>query len=197
MNPLPPNPDPWYAVHTKALKEIPTATVLRAHLGLEVYVPEVRRRTSAGLRQTPLFPGYLFVQVNLNRVKPSSINSCPGVLRLLTVDNQPQAVPPEVIATIRKGTDRLNALGGWPLCDLQPGAPVRIKDGPFAGLEAIFIGPSTPQERVRIFLDFLGGFREVQLDASAIEPHRINHPHAHKRGTRGQGRIIHHPSVPR
>lgn len=114
MTPPAPIPDLWYVVHTRTLKEAPTARVLREYLGLEVYAPEVCRRTSAGLHWGPLFPGYLFVQVNLNRVTPSRINSCPGVLRLLAVDNQPQVVPVNVITTIRAGVAQLNAQQGSP-----------------------------------------------------------------------------------
>jgi len=196
MTPPAPPPDPWYVVHTRTLKEAPTAQVLREHLGLEVYAPEVFRRTPAGLHPTPLFPGYLFVCVNLNRVAPSSINSCPGVLRLLAVDNQPQVVPVKVITTIRMGVERLNTQGGWPLPTFQPGATVRVKEGPFAGLDAIFIGPATPQQRVSIFLEFLGGMNKVQLDAAALESCAVTRPPLHKRGTRGQGRIIHACTLP-
>src|SRR5690242_16349859 len=175
--------DPWYVVHTRTLKEVLAATVLREHLGLVVYLPEVRQRTSGRLHVTPLFPGYLFVQANLKQVTPSRINNCPGVLRLLAVDNQPQTVPAKVITTVRAGVERLNARGGLSPYNLQPGAPVRVKDGPFAGLNAIFVGLSTPQQRVCIFLEFLGGLHKVQLDAAAIESCAVTRPPLHKRGT--------------
>jgi transcriptional antiterminator RfaH len=190
MTPSAPTPDPWYVVHTRTLKEASTALVLREHLDLEVYFPQVCRQSWVGLHCTPLFPGYLFVRVNLNRVTPSRINSCPGVLRLLESDNEPQAVPANVISSIHAGVERLNAQGGWPLPGFQPGARVRVKEGPFDGLDAIFIGPATPRQRVIILLEFLGGMRRVQLDVSAVESCAITRPLQHKRSTRGRGRTI-------
>jgi transcriptional antiterminator RfaH len=186
--------DPWYVVRTQARKEVSAATLLREHLGLPVYVPLLRRQTREGRRQTPFFPSYIFMQANLHRVQLSSIHTCPGVLRVLGVDKRPQAISSEVLAAIQVCVDRLNAQGGLPRYNFHPGDRVRITAGPFEGLEAMFMGSGSPQDRVHILLEFLGGLREVQLDAAALERLPAVPAHTHKRGTRGRGRSLHYPA---
>src|SRR4029079_16130868 len=101
----------WYVVHCRPLKEAYAATVLRDNMGLVTYLPQVTRRLSAGggkrgngaeARPVVFFPGYLFVQANLREVKLSSINSAPGVLRLLQLGGEPRPLPAEVIEALRR-----------------------------------------------------------------------------------------------
>jgi transcriptional antiterminator RfaH len=188
---LPPVIEPWYVVHTRTLKEQLTATSLHEHLGLTTYVPQLRQRTRDSMRPVAFFPGYLFIQADLRRVPVSSINSCPGVLCLLTLAGIPQPVSPNVIRAVHEGVDRLNACAGQAVHTFQPGASVRVKAGPLAGLDAIFVGSRTPQHRVHILLQLLGGVRPVQLDAAWLEPAPAPTPSPpHKRGTRGHGRSV-------
>jgi hypothetical protein len=58
---------------------------------------------------------------------------------------------------------------------------------------AIFEGPSTPSERVRVLLTFLGHARRVQLSAADLEkaPPKSQLPASKRpRRTRGRGRRI-------
>ncbi len=47
---------------------------------------------------------------------------------------------------------------------------MRLTGGPLCGLEAVFVGPLAPAERVRILLEFMGRLNEVEVEAHLLEP---------------------------
>ena len=182
---------PWYAVHCQRLKEWRAAAALETLLGLPVYLPEVRRRYRGQTQHAPLFPSYLFVRANFQIVALSKINATPGVLRVIAFDNRPLAIPAAVIDQIHADVSELNARGGLAAHPFQVGDTVRIKAGPFRGLEAVFQGPMTPSERVRVLIEFLGGLREAEVGVDALErTATVAVPPRQARGTRGKGRAI-------
>jgi len=165
---------------------------LKDNLRTKVYVPEVCKRARGSSQMVPFFPGYIFIQVNLEQVKFNSINSMPGVVRLLQFGGEPQRIPVGVIEAVRATVDRLNAEGGIPPHSFQPGDAVRFTSGPFRDLEALFLGPQTPSARVKVLLHFLGRLNEVQVDADCLEPNRshMTSDQQRPRRTRGKGRVI-------
>jgi transcriptional antiterminator RfaH len=65
--------------------------------------------------------------------------------------------------------------GGLVLDDLQPGDPVRIVSGPFAGYEAVFDMRLPDSERVQVLLAFLSDYpQRLRLEKDAIE--RVKKP---------------------
>lgn len=180
----------WYAVHCKPLKEWQAAAALEASLAVQAYVPEVKRRFRGKTQWAPLFPRYLFVEANLQEVPLSRINSVPNVLRLVTFGEAPQPVPAAIIDGIRQQVEALSTTGGLPVHGFQPGQAVRLKEGPLQGLEAIFVGPMTPSERVRVLLEFLGHLREVEVGVDALERTNPEPAAKQERRTRGRGRRI-------
>jgi len=70
---------------------------------------------------------------------------------------------------------------------------VRITDGPFRDMWAIFEGPTTPSQRVQVLLTILGHARRVQLEPADLEkvPTGAEGPIPKRpRRTRGRGRRI-------
>jgi transcriptional antiterminator RfaH len=180
----------WYVVHCKYFNEAHAAMALTDLLGIETYLPEVRRRFRGKLQQAPFFPGYLFAHMDLGEVALSRINATPGVLRLVSIDDQPQPMPAAAVELIRERVNSLNAHGGIIPHNFQPGDIVRLKRGPLEGLEAVFVGPMKPVERVRVLIDFLGRQSEAEVDVDLLE-RTMPVPHTLKaRGTRGRGRTI-------
>jgi transcriptional antiterminator RfaH len=180
----------WYVVYCKPLQEQKAGAALQTELGLKVFFPQLCSRLGTRQQHTPLFPRYLFVEANLHAVAPSAINATRGVVGLLAIDQIPQAVPPVVIERLRRQVDDLNARGGTLGHDLQSGQVVRVQSGPLRGLEAIFVGPLLPSQRVHVLIEFLGQLRETELDIFALEGvAAAGRPCA--RRTRGKGRQIH------
>jgi transcriptional antiterminator RfaH len=51
---------------------------------------------------------------------------------------------------------------------IKPGEPVRIKEGPFSGLEAIFERSLKGSERVAVLLEILGRQTRIVLPSETI-----------------------------
>src|SRR5205823_1883871 len=99
-----------------------------------------------------------------------SINSTPGILRLLQLGGEPRPIPAAVVEAIRERVEILNAEGGFSRYKFHPGDPVSLRSGPLRGLQAVFIGPMPAKARVKVLLEFLGRPNEVQVDIDVLEP---------------------------
>ena len=175
----------WYTLYTKPNAEYQVAGALRMR-GIETFLPEVAspNRRHKG-RKRPFFPCYLFFKVDLDQVGLLGVQWTPGLRRVIAFDDRPVPLRDEVIGLIRRKLESLDAAGGWTAHGFHPGETVRISDGPFQGMLAIFDGPSKPCERVRVLLDFLGHARRATVSVTDLEkaPGR-------PRRSRGRGRRI-------
>jgi transcriptional antiterminator RfaH len=178
----------WYVVHTKARQEMLAAGLLEQRLTAAVLLPQVRQRTRGQMRSAPLFPGYLFVELDLEHVEASAVNNTPGVIRLVAFGGVPKPVPGRVIAALQARLAELEAQGGLPQHPFKEGDRVRLKEGPLAGLEAVFVGPMRPAERVRVLLEFLGQEQEALVPVADLEA--AGGPARRPRRTRGKRRPI-------
>jgi transcriptional antiterminator RfaH len=196
VNALQPTDDNiWYVVHCRPLKEAQAATNLRERLGVSVYQPQVIKRVRGRTQLTPIFPRYLFVQADLRHVQLSSINSTPGVIRLLDFGAGPVPLTDRMINSIREIVESLNMRGGLPTHQFSPGETVLLKGRPWHGLEAVFVGSMTSRARVVVLLEFLGRMNKVEIDIDIVEKapvDRVGPPSlpTRVRGTRGGLRKI-------
>jgi transcriptional antiterminator RfaH len=161
----------WYAVHTKSRQEFAAREHLerqafQTHLPL-VRVPRHRRGRWQSLAE-PLFPGYLFVELNLQSQNTAPIRSTRGVVGLVRFGHKLNPMPSGLIEElIRSQPDSESPID--PEALFKPGDTVSILDGPFAGLRAVFEAQST-QERVCVLLDLLGKSNRVSLSTHQIAP---------------------------
>ena len=111
----------WYAVHTQAGSELWARSNLWER-GIEVYLPRYLKRRRHARRTdwiaTPLFPRYLFVRSDLGGGARKSIDTAPGVIRLLCMGKAPSPVADAIIAEIRAREGegelvQLNEAAGW------------------------------------------------------------------------------------
>jgi transcriptional antiterminator RfaH len=182
----------WYAVHCQPHKERLVVSQLSDQLGLAVYLPEIKRRRHGRTTREPFFPRYLFVRADLCTPEAGRINCTPGVVRLVGASGEALPIAAAVIDAIRERVGALNQAGGMPH-PFRPGDAVRLTSGPLAGLEAVFLGPMRPSERVRVLVEFLGRLRAAEVPAASVrragpEPSSPQRP---PRRTRGGGRAIH------
>jgi transcriptional antiterminator RfaH len=180
----------WYAVHCQPLKEWQAAVALESYLQLVVYLPEIRRRFRGQVQRSAFFPGYLFVRANLQIVKCSSINTTPGVVRLVSFGETPQPVPDAAIEAIHEVVDNFNRVSILPAHNFRPGEVVQLRGGPLQGLKATFAGPMKPSERVQVLIDFLGSCRKAEVDVHLLERVGPEPTAIRERRTRGHGRKI-------
>jgi len=158
----------WYALRSKPRKEEVVWKQVRTQ-GYEAYFPRLRvnpvNPRSRKLR--PYFPGYLFVNADLEEVGVSVFQWMPHSIGLVSFGGEPAAVPENLILTLRKRVEEISAAGGEVFDGLHPGDVVRISDGPFRGYEAIFDTRLPGSERVRVLLELLGSQRRVPMELSA------------------------------
>ena len=113
-----------------------------------------------------LFPGYLFVELDVERAAWRAINGTFGVRRLLVDGPHPQALPAGFVPALRDATGA-DGLSTAAPADLRPGDAVTIAPGPFAECAAVVLRLA-PGERVEVLLDVLGGRVPARLPRRAV-----------------------------
>jgi transcription antitermination factor NusG len=166
----------WYAIHSHPLKEEHLWNQLLL-INLEAFYPRLRVKpvNPRARKIKPYFPGYLFVQADLDQTGLSTFQWMPYSTGLVCFGGEPSIVPDHLISVLRKKIEEIGTVGGEILDGLVPGDPVKIQAGPFAGFEAIFDTRVTGSERVRVLLKMLNQRRlPVELDTDQIQ--RIKKP---------------------
>ncbi len=154
----------WYLIHCKAKQDERAEENLQRQ-GYQCYRPTYRReRLLRGKRQTfceSLFPGYLFIQLS-GHDNWAPLRSTRGVLRTVSFGGQPVTIADEVIGQIqlRECEPSAELL-------LTQGDLVRINQGTFAELEALFLAMDG-DERVVLLMNFLQREQRINLPLSSI-----------------------------
>ena len=156
----------WYVVATRPRQE----SVARDHLarqGYRVLLPEIslkKRRQSRWVPVVePLFPGYLFVQLAFGQDDAAPIRSTRGCRDLVRFGEHNPPVPAEVLEALLGQADSVTE--GGPL--FTAGETVRIEDGRFAGLTAVF-NMHEGDERARVFIQMLGKAQHLLIDLDQL-----------------------------
>jgi transcriptional antiterminator RfaH len=163
----------WYAVHVRRSNERRvhghlTLKAISAFLPL-VGVPRYSRTRPRTVIE-PLFPGYLFAQLEPIEANPEgwqAVRWAPGVKRILGTEATPVPVPPEAIAFMQA---RMNELGFIrSQTEFAPRSPVIFRRGPFKGLRAIVDSPTSRAGRLRVLMGLLGQQTSLEVDVSDLE----------------------------
>jgi transcriptional antiterminator RfaH len=155
----------WYALRSKPRKEEVVYRQVRMQ-GFDAFLPRLRVNpvNPRSRKYLPYFPGYLFVQADLDTVGRSVFQWMPHAMGLVEFGGEPANVPDNLIYELRKRVDEIRTAGGEVFEGLQAGEVVRISDGPFRGFEAIFDARLPGTERVRVLLELLGSQRKVPVE---------------------------------
>lgn len=140
----------WYLLQTKPRQ----AERAREHLERQTYscflpLRQVERLVRGCRQHThePLFPNYLFIQLDDERDNWMPIRSTRGVSRFVSFGGPPVQVPEVLIDQMRERDVPASPL-------LQPGDKVRITSGSFADMDAIFLAHDD-EERVLLLIKLL------------------------------------------
>ena len=161
----------WYAVHTHAKAESKARFNLQRQ-GFDTYLPLYLKKRRHARRteivRSPLFPRYLFVFLDMERMAWRAINSTFGVIHLVCQGERPVPVPEGIMSGLkgRETPDGLIELPTRPL--FGAGDPVRIVEGAFSDRVGLFQG-QTDQQRVNLLLDMLGRQVKVTLPLESVE----------------------------
>ena len=188
------SPGFWYLVRAKPKMESIAAALLKEErFGLNVFLPQGRAVSPHGeLTYVPFFPGYLFVQIDQERVPLSYINTCPGVLNLITFDGMLEPIPHTVIEMIHRKVSEFNREGRLLNCSFHPGDHVKFKEGPFQALDMVLLEFNIPDNWAQALITILGRTKEVIVDLDLLESAPGSLRQKRVRYTRGKGRKIMH-----
>jgi transcriptional antiterminator RfaH len=160
----------WYAVQTQPNAEA-KATHHLARQGFGVYLPRfIKRRRHAGRTENvarPLFPGYVFVAIDIATQRWRCVNSTVGVRKLVSNGDVPAVVDRGIIVALRNRQDERGFITLDTMSNFVPGDTVRVIDGVFSSNLGIYVGMKDNQ-RVAILLDLLGRKVRINIDADLV-----------------------------
>ena len=167
--PVTPATSAWFLVRSKPRQESVALTHL-ARQGYESYLPlfatEKLVRRKSTVVQEPMFARYLFVRLDTtgNGQSWSPIRSTVGVSELVSFGSRPARVDDALIAALR---EREIAQQASPTTLFAHGDSVRITEGAFAGLEAIY-QMNDAEGRAMVLLDLLSKPVAMTIDAASL-----------------------------
>ena len=159
----------WYLAQIKPNSHrIAERNLLRQ--GFAIFLPhhqETRRQRGAFVtKPRPLFPGYLFVLLDMTGAGWRAVNSTLGVARLVSFGNMPTPVPEGLVEEL---SARCDADGNLHVSRaLSPGDEVTLSQGPFADFVAT-VEKLDPDKRVWLLLEVMGRRTRIALDAKDLD----------------------------
>lgn len=162
----------WYAIRVRSNFEQTAAMYLRS-TGHDVFLPTYRERRRRTDRTTeidvPLFDGYLFSRMNINRRLP--VLQAPGVVSIVGVGKTFVPVPDEEIAAVRALVK--SPAFARPCPYLNIGDRVVVHSGPLAGVEGILLEMKT-EHRLVVSVHLLQRSVATEISLDAVRPVKQN-----------------------
>lgn len=165
----------WYAANTIPASELKACAHLERQ-GFVPFCPHVEKTIRSGRRVKmelrPLFPGYLFVALDLRRDAWRSVNGTFGIRHLVQLGDVPSPLPHGVVEALQEMSQSLGRVDFSNR--LAVGDKVRFLAGPFADM----IGALEHLDgngRVRVLLSLFG--RETTVKARAADLHPVTRSH--------------------
>lgn len=161
----------WYAVWTKSHCERLVLDQLSAK-GFTAFLPEIgtwsKRQGRMHVVPAPLFPGYLFVRDRMDKHAYIEMLTVRGVVRILEDGwNRLTPVPAHEVEFVERVLQaRLPVFRHA----LHEGDHVRVKDGPLAGVEGVFIQDKPGTGRLIVSVGLLGRGIAVEVDGTSVTP---------------------------
>jgi transcription antitermination factor NusG len=141
-------------------------------LGFRSFAPRLKRTIRHARKSrdvlAPLFPGYIFLILDLSKDRWRTVNNTFGVASLIMGAERPMPVPEGVVEGLlvaeNFGPVRLDSES-----DFEIGQQVRILSGPFTDALCRLVHLDD-NGRVRVLLELMGTEVTAQLDRSRIAP---------------------------
>jgi transcription antitermination factor NusG len=158
----------WYAAYTRANHEKRVAEQLLQR-SVEHFFPcynSVRRwKDRKVCLQMPLFPGYIFVRIELR--DQMRVREIPSVASLVGTNGIPTSLPDEEIHAMRRGF--VEGVSAQPHPYLTVGRRARVIHGPLAGFQGIVLKRRN-RTRFVVALELIRRSVAVEIDPAELEP---------------------------
>jgi transcriptional antiterminator RfaH len=159
----------WYLIQFKPNSHRLAERNLRRQ-GFETFLPMqkvTRRKASRFVSDLkPLFPGYMFVNLNSDLAPWRSINSTIGVSKLVSFEGKPKPLPLQLISGLMLRCDASGTL--LPPKSLNEGDSVEMLTGPFANFVAT-VDTIDPERRIWVLMYFMGQKTRMQVTADQLQ----------------------------
>lgn len=157
----------WYLAAAKPRQELRAVENLK-NQGITCFCPQVKiERLVRGkkvVKQEALFSGYLFICLSPQDPNWHKVRSTRGIRDWIRFSGIVAKLPADLIDKLIKVE---TAKENWVINRIEPGEKVRILEGPFAGLQAIF-EKEDGEKRSMILIEFLGKTNRVMVDNEQI-----------------------------
>jgi len=145
----------WYLVQCKPnAAQIAVRNLENQSFGTFLPLQEITKRKGRIFERQirPLFPGYLFVQIDPNLGPWRQVNSTRGVNRLVRLGAEPSVVPNEIVKALMARCNQ-----------------AQVTQGPLSGFIAT-ISNIEPNNRINILIEIMGQTTKVAINADALQP---------------------------
>jgi len=173
----------WYAIHVLSGHEKKVKAYLESEVknsGLQdritnILIPSEEvlemRDGKKRVKTRVFFPGYMLVEMVLDKDTQHVILNTPGVTNFVGPKNQPQPLRPEEVDRIlgkvseAKGKELVSA-------PFRVGDPVRVVDGPFRDFTGYVEEINPEKSKVKVLVSIFGRTTPVELDFLQVEPEK-------------------------
>lgn len=162
----------WYLVQCKPnAAQIAVQNLENQNYRVFLPLQEITKRKSKIFQRQirPLFPGYLFVQIDPGQGPWRQVNSTRGVSRLVRLGAEPSLVPNEIVEALMARCDQQSILRQTSDTQLHAGNQAQVTQGPFSGFIAT-ISNIEPNNRINILIEIMGQTTKVAINADALQP---------------------------
>ena len=160
----------WLCVMCKTQQEFTAEDNLKRQ-GFTVYLPTAPNKSRKQGRVTTdikaMFPGYLFIEADLQHQDLSVIRSTLGCIAFLRHGVRPAVVPNQVMASIKEAEDVLH--GRFEINQgFTPGSKYELMEQGFNGHTATFLALDG-KDRARVLVTLLNSEHEVKIPTSSLD----------------------------
>jgi transcription antitermination factor NusG len=161
----------WFAAYTRCNHERVVNKLLNEK-GIATFLPLIivpsRRKDRKILMKRPLFPNYLFVELDTVRDMWMKTFRTPGLVHICG-NGRPMPVPDEDIESIRIFINSDRNL--YPLPYLQVGSRVQVISGPLTGAIGILTKEDHKRRRLVVTVELMGQSVSATLYDDEVKPY--------------------------
>ncbi len=115
-----------------------------------------------------LFPGYVFVEMDLNENTWYVIKNTPGVSGFVSSGKDPVPLEEKEVENILKAVEEKRAKP-MPKVVLEKGESVRVMEGPFTNLNGVVEEVNPEKGKVKVLVSIFGRSTPVELEYWQVE----------------------------
>ncbi|MFQ5769277.1 MAG: transcription termination/antitermination protein NusG [bacterium] len=170
----------WYAIHVLSGHEKKVKAYLESEIsriGLadkisQILIPSEEvtemRDGKRKVKNKVFFPGYMLVEVELDKETQHVILNTPGVTNFVGPRNKPQALHKEEIDRI---LGRVEESMSQEVLDVpfRIGDPIKVTDGPFTDFTGFVEEINKEKKKVKVLVSIFGRSTPVELDFLQVE----------------------------